>query len=402
MISKEKHEKFISLILFLGSPFLAFPLILRGIYFKSKFYLNLFALLSGVIAYMYIPHIANDKASYFLTYVRFSGYNWSEFLNYLSLDPNVIFNLLLYYSARLGISFQLLFFFFTYFVVGSVLHVFNELTKESSISRKTYFFFFVLLVLSFSMPRLFSGIKFYLGTTLLLLCFYEGILKKNNVRGLVFLFLAVLTHFSVIAFVPVYFAVKFFPDKTRLFRIIFICSFAFLLIPKDIVSNIINSLGLSGGYANKVDVYLENKDFVEEGLRKGTTSTLIVYICSIIWSYGAYLYLIFKAKMKSQLRNIVYLVFAVTNLFYNIPFIFSRYLVFVSILFALLLISESSALKSRKILYVFVFLFFLNFSTDLITMRYNIEKSFFSFDSVTSVSIFMKDKITYLDFLRGK
>ena len=395
-----KNKKILGLIFFIGSPFFSIPIIFNLIYNKTKLGLSLLTLLFGLIGYMYIPHVNNDKARYFLEYINTSNYSFSDFIDNLFLNPNIFYNFSLSFFSASGFSFQVFYFFMTSFVVGGVLYLFYKLLMMSRLSRKDYFVCFILLLLSFSLPNLLSGTKFYLGTVLLLLSFYTGLVQKKKISGLLFLTLSFLTHFSLIIFVPIYFLLKIFPNKTTLFRTVFVLSFIFLLVPKGVIYNFIQTFGFSEAYSNKIDLYLVGEDFVEQGLEKGGASKFIVYLFSILWVYAAYVYLIFKQKLKSEYRNIAYLVFAAINLFYTVSFVFSRYLVLGAMVIALLLISESRFLKTNKYVYLFIFLFALNWTTDLIILRVNIIESFFNIEAITLVTIFMQDQMTLSDLLR--
>ena len=396
MVSKKKELNFINLILFLASPFLALPSILIGIYqSKSKFSLNLFALFMGLTAYMYIPTDTNDKTAYYFTYQSFQNYSWSQFLDYFIIDPNILFNFLLYGSSNLGISFQVLSFLSMYFIVRTVLYIFNNIVREASLNQKIYFISFILIILSFSFKRLFSGFKFHLGVSFLLLSLYEGLFNNNSKKGLLFLFLAVLGHYSLMVFAPVYFMIKYLPKKTTIYRYIFLASFIFLFLSISGILDIAEGLGLPDNYIDRSSKYTDKEDdFVKQGLIKGGFSTLIGFLSSVVWSYVAYLYLIFRTKQKSVLRNIVYLSFAITNLFYSLPFVFSRYLDFLAIIFALLVIYETG--KTLKINYVFILLFSIHLGTDLIIMRYNLYASYIDFEVSTLISILLREYPSYL------
>lgn len=397
MISKKKELNVINIILFLASPFLALPSILIGIYkFKSKFSLNLLALFMGLTAYMYIPTDTNDKTAYYFLYQRFQNYSWSQFLDYFFIDPNILFNFSLYISSKIGLPFQILSFVLTYFIVKTVIYIFDNIIKETSFAQRIYFLSFILIILSFSFKRLYSGFKFHLGVSFLLLSFYEGILNNKNKKGLLFLFLAVLGHYSLMVFAPVYFIIKYLPNKTSIYRSIFLVSLIFLFVQISGYFGLIKTLGLAEGYINKADAYLNNEDVVKQRLMEGGSSSLIRYLSSVIWSYVAYLYLIFRTKQKSVLRNIVYLSFALTNLFYGLPFVFSRYLDFLAIIFALLVTYESRRTSEIRYIFMFILLFLLNLGTDLIIMRYNLYASYIDFEVSTLISILFREYPSYL------
>ena len=395
-----KEDKFAKTVFFIASPFLTLPLTLYGVYKKSRFSILLMVLFFGFLSYLYIPHISNDRASYFEMFIEFQTFDFKNFLIYLAAHnrPDFILHFLIYLTANLGISLQLLLFAITSFTVGVCFHLFNKITQNINFTSRSFFLCFLTVLFSFSLDHLLSGIRFYFGTAWVLLAFYNGLFKRNNFRAILLLIVALFTHFSTALFIPIYFILYYFPRKHNFYKLFFLFSFTALFLSKDIIVSVLSLLDFSGGYATKAELYLEGQDFVEKGISEGSSNYILVYLFSIAWSIYAYFYIIFSIKRKSLFRNLLLLSFGVVNLFYPITNVYSRYLIVIKIIFVLLLIYEYRERQSLKPILITLGLFSLNIVSNFIVMRYNFEVSYFTKYSLSSFFIFLRE-ISPQDFL---
>jgi len=395
-----KEDKFSKSIFFIASPFLTLPALLYGIYNKSRFSIFLLVLVFGFLSYLYIPHISNDRARYFEMFFKFQRFNFSEFVAYLTAHnrPDFILHFLVYLTGKLGLSLQLLLFGVTSFTVGVCFYLFTKITENFDLTKRGFFLCFLMVLFSFSLDHLLSGTRFYFGTAWALLAFYNGLFQGNYLRAILFLIVALFTHFSTALFIPLYFILYYFPRNYNFYKFFFLTSFIAFLLPKDIIGSVLSLLDFSGGYERKAELYLEQQDLIEQGITEGSSNYIIVYFFSIAWSVFAYLYLIFTIKRKSLFRNIIFLFFAAINLFYPVTNVYSRYLIVVKIIFVLLLIYEYRERQSLKPVFITLGLMALNIFSNFIVLRNNIEASYFTKYSLSSVFIFLKE-ITPQDFL---
>lgn len=395
-----KEDKFAKTVFFIASPFLTLPAILYGIYKKSQFSIFLMVLVFGFSSYLYIPHISNDRATYFEMFNRFQGFDFKRFLSYLleTGRPDFILHFFVFLTAKLGASVQLLFFGVTSFTVGVCFYLFNKVTENFNLTNRSFFLCFLIVLFSFSLDHLLSGIRFYFGAAWVLLALYNGLFKGNNFQAILLLIVALFTHFSTALFIPIYFILYYFPGNYNFYKFFFLASFIAFLLPKDIVLSIFRVFDFSGVYATKAELYLEGQDFVQRGIKEGSSNYILVYFFSIVWSIFAYLYLIFTIKRKSLFRNLLFLSFGAVNLFYPFTNIYSRYLIIVKIIFVLLLIYEYRERKSLRPIFITMGLLVLNIVSNLIVLRYNLETSYFTKYSLSWFFIFFRE-ITPQDFL---
>lgn len=374
---------------FLISPILSVPVTLRGVYFKSFSSLILVALTLGLLSYLYIPTISNDKVNYIELYNLCEKYGFDYLIGYLKNGrPDFILHFLVYLFAYFGLSFSWLFFCVTSFTTGVCFYIFNKVGEK--LSSAEYFFGFLLVLFSFSLPDLFSGLRFYFASSFVFLGVYFGLLAKKKFSVLYFI-VAGLIHFSTFLFLGFYIILRLSTKSSRFYRNIFLSSLIFLLIPKSLVLPLFTNLGLDGVFEDKANIYLGETDFIESGISGGSSNYIVVYLMSISWSFFAYLYLLFKKHQESIILNVVYLFFAGINVFYSITTVYSRYLLVVKFLFIILFIFEQSKEKNRWLQSLFLVSLIINIISNIIVMRYNIIESFFNLDILLLLSIVFKN-----------
>lgn len=395
-----QENKLNKTVFFIASPFISLPAILYGIYKKSNYSLILLVVLLGLMSYLYVPNVTNDRARYFELYNEFLYVNFDGFVSYLinSGRSDFLLHLIIFLAAKTAIPVQIIFLGVTIFTVGVWFFIFNKIAEKEKLSRKCYFLCFLLVLFSFSLPDLFSGTRFYFASAFTMLAFYNGIYVKKKYKSIIFLFIALLIHFSSALFIVLYFVLFLFPRKYSLYRIIFLVSLIFLILPKSFVVNLVEVIGLADNYAQKTQLYLQEDDFLETGFKEGSVNNVVVYLMSIGWSFFAYVYLIITIKRKSLLRNMIYLFFGAVNVFYAVPTVYARYLIVLKFVFVLLIIYEVIYYKSLKPMFVTLGLNTVSIIGNIIVLRYIISESYFNYNTLTLFMVFLK-KITPQDFL---
>ena len=395
-----KKNNVINTLAFIISPLFTIPIIFYSIYKKNNYSLSLIVVFIGLLSFLYVPSVTNDRVDYYNMFFQFKDYSLKNFIFYLGLikRPDFIFHFLIFQFSKAGIDIQFLFFIVTSFTVGGSFFIFDKLSAKEKLSRIYYFTGFLLFLFSFSYPHLISGMRQYLGMSFLLLAINDLLFEKKNFRGIVLASVAILTHFSLIIFIPALILLSSFHELNITYRVIFLFSFLFFLIPENLIVDFIMSLNLPEGYNAKIEAYLTGEDFIEQGINRGSSNYLLVYLFSIGWIYPAYIYLIYTIKRKSLIRNYNYLFFSFVNMFYTIPTIFWRYSFFLRIIFVLLIIYE---LKFHKIkpVYIFLCIFFISLLSQIIITRYNLFESYLNEYLISGFLVFLKD-IQPHDFLQ--
>lgn len=388
----------LNLMLFIFSPFLAIPSIIYGVINKSKFSLLLLILMFGLVSYMYVPNFEDDKARYFEIYENYRDGSFMEMFTYFFLSSqDFILQTLFYVASQIDLPAQLVFSTVTIITISFIFFIYYKNINSFENNLKLGLLSFILLICSISYLDLLSGTRFMFATSFVLLSFYLGLVGKKKWPFLL-LFVAIFIHFSTLIFIPVYFALKFLPDKNKIFRLIFIISLIFLILPKSFAISLFEMLGLGGALQEKGKVYLDGNDFMEEGLGD-SFGTIVIFYVSILWIFMGYLYLFLTFKRENLFRNMVFLVGALINIFYATPTIFLRYAIVLKLLFVFMLIYELYRYKKSKAVNIFCIIFSMILTTQIIVTRNNIEKSFMNRDSLLLITIIDKEKMTPDDFI---
>lgn len=384
-----KKGTFESYIIFLLSPFLSIPFIFLQIIRKDKNALFLLSLLMGIISYLYVPHISNDKTRYIERYLEFKHLNFQGFIEHLIFTqrPDFIFESFMFLFSFFNFNINLLFFATTTFTFFTIFFVANRLVSVNE-HHKYFLLMFFLFFLSFSFPHLFSGIRFYLGTAFFLWSMYYMIHRKKLLMA-VFMFIAIQTHFSFIAFVVPLLVLYLLPYKN--YKIFFICSLGFLILPYSVIEQILSSGILPQTISFKTELYLYQETEISENLR------LLDFLRNF-WVYLAFVYLLLRENDKSLYYNINLLFFAIVNVTHILPVVFMRYSIVLKILFILLLLFDFEKNRRKRTLVFFCIFFILAQLIDIYLLRYNFLESFDKEHFFNLYSIFIKN-ITLNDIL---
>lgn len=394
-----KVNNFNKTVFFIIAPFLSLPSILYGIYKKSTFSLGLFVVLLGLLSFLYVPNASDDKAFYYSQYELFKSLDFKSFRMYiLSGQPDFILHFLLYSFVKIGVGIQYFYLFITITTVSVWFYIWNKTSDKNHLSNKQYFLFFVLIIFSFSYPGLFSGTRFYFSNSLLLLGYYFGVIENKRIKGLLIIIFASLTHFSILLFLPIYIVLIIIPHKNIFYKGIFLLSFIFVVTPKGFIVEMLSSLSSSGSYSQKIESYTSVVDFIESGIEE-SENYMIAYVLNIAWSFFAYIYLIATIKRESLFRNLIYINFAIINVFYSITTVHDRYLLIAKALFVFLVIYEAQKNKNNKVVLLTLTFFALSIIGQLIISRNIIEASYFNYHTLSLVFVFLRE-ITPLDFIQ--
>ncbi len=384
-------------------PF-SFPIILKELGYKKKETLVLIAFILALISFTYLPYVTSDKATYYGYYEYYADMSLIEFLNFLIIGrADYVFHFFIYLFSTFNIPFHFLFLIITYTTVFIWYDIFYEIIAKQNIGSKQYIFFFLLLVFSFSVSSLLSGVRFYLAVTISLSGLYRGILKERKINGIILILLSSIIHYGCLIFLPAYFVFVFFKNNHKLFLIIFLVSFTFLALPKEFLLEKFEKLNLIETRQTRIDNYLGNEDLIERGLKTLNTNYLIQYSINMAWIYFAYLYILLTIKRKSMLRDIFYITFAISNLFYASPVIYNRYIILVKSLFILLIINEYYLnYKYKKLIHSIFFVFLLSFFVNIYVIRVPLIKSIFQIENATLPTTLLKKDFQTKDFIEVK
>jgi hypothetical protein len=395
----DKSVKNISrVIVFLLSPFLSIPFIIKGIMEKNKSSVYLLIGVVGFISLMYIPEPSNDRKHYYWLYEYYQNITLGDFIFDLQSKTDFLFYTLIYLAVKINLPLNILCFIVLFLTLNNYYSSFFLLSKKYN-AGKLFALFIFLILFSFQIKGLFSGVRFYMAASFIVRAFAECLNSKNFLKGLPYLILGVFTHFSCAIFVPFYLLYNFFYNKDKLVLYIFLFSFSFMLIPKEFLADkLVSGLGLSGIYEKKVSGYLGEEDYLEESKQIGNFNNYLRLIFNSLWLYVAYYYFILYRKRQSELKNMLFLILSSTNIFFTSSGTYYR-LMFVPIVFFifLLLRDYSQGVNNKKIIYIVFILVSLNFFGNLYAWRNILSKSLVMLESLTGPTMLLKEDIQYHD-----
>jgi|UPI000646C5B6 hypothetical protein len=203
---------------------------------NSYYSLIIISVLIASLNFIYKPAITDDINMYVSMYER---YQLGDYTFIQAFGRDCLVFILFFILAKLGISVSVGFFLISFFTFFNILNsVFYHL-KENNINLKKEYLFYLISILPIYLS--FSGIRFSLGASLIIL----GVILLNHSRkvGFLFLFLALLTHFSLSPFIVLYlFFGKFDFEISKTWKIIILSVFLvffFYIMKQDLKLRII-------------------------------------------------------------------------------------------------------------------------------------------------------------------
>lgn len=362
---KIKKIDALNFLLILGVTPISIFTIFLSILKNSRFSVFLYALLISLISYSYKPFFGYDKTRHFMLYEYVKTLDFSSFTAYIfSFSPDFLFYSLLYFGGKVGLSFHHIVATCTFITIYLMMNILqNNIKNYLDVKTSTFSMFIVslLCVCSIYYLDVLSGIRFYLAASFFLFALHIN--NKYKLFSLIFLFLSIATHYSLLLVLPLYFFVNYL-QKINIFFLKM--SMLLTLILSQFSSQYLDlaeKLGLTGALANKAQSYLS------EGELNETSSMRVLFdIANIAWFYLLELYLIFTKHIKySNYFFIIMVLLVVNNLFILIPEIYTRYALLIRFLLVIFLIQNLKIIDFRIIL-IFCLLLILSMLVQILVI----------------------------------
>lgn len=289
----------IDILLFIFSPLLSIPLIIKGIYLQKKISIILFCMMIGIISLGYIPVQSNDKAYYLGLFNLYQDMPPTDFFEYfLSQKTDIIFYTILYLTSWFGLPFEYFSFLITFITLYLIFSVLLEQSIINEPSKKQAFLFFIITLLALSLPDLISGMRNYLAIALAFYGFNLFVNKNKLIYGCIFIFLSVLTHFSSFLYIPILLIYYIFNRKV--IKYLFVISIGFIFLPKQYLLESLSVFQISDIYSTKANAYLTEDSFLENSINVGNFNNLLRIYFTNLWFYIA---LTFSILNLSKINN---------------------------------------------------------------------------------------------------
>lgn len=365
--SRKVEFNLLTLFTYIVSPFLACPMVLYGMFKRLKSTPFFYALLVSFVSFLYIPPIEWDKARHmdFYDFSKFLSLKEFFVINFES-QPDFLFRFLLYIGANLGIRVHFVFFFVTFITVYLIFKVYFKELNRLNIAHRFTFIFVLLFIFSISYTDIISGLRYTLAISFIFYGYYIGLIDKKK-SALLWLALGLITHFSVVLFVMLYFCIPFLNKaKYKWLKIGLILSMLFLLIPEQSMLVFFKSIGLGGAVDEKINSYLDKTALAEEN----SFAIKVINFFNIAWVFVLNIILLIKKEnKKSTYVNIIIILLIATNIFVSFSVIYNRYNLFLKLFLVLFLLREylnNNKFKTPLLFVVFLFIVYFN---QIIVMR---------------------------------
>lgn len=390
--TKFKQTSLFNILLFLFSPLLSLPFLFLGIYKQNKVSLILLLVFAALITYQLVPGESKDLYQFYRFYNHSLNFSFSEFIDVLFNKPDFVVYTGIYIFACLGLSGQLLFSIFTFITLYLIYNVYYKFVQDKNISSSFYLLGIIIIFMSFELLGLYSGIRNLLGAAITINAFYIGHFEKRKLVGFLLLLLAILTHFSMVLFVPIYLFGVIWPLSRKFGLSIYLISFFFLFISKQNLFDFAMLLPLPESYGAKLEPYLLGLDFLEKGFVE-SKSVKVSFLIRISWIYFAHAYILLTYNRKSPYRFIVILLLCLLNFFSMTSDILIRLTYFIQPMFIYLMFYEFKY-KYNKWLIVFFFLLIIpSFIVNLLVYREYFIDSLFNINFLTLFGILLKSVV---------
>lgn len=206
------------------------------------------------------------------------------------------------------------------------------------------FVLFIMLFLTIDFFKFSSGIRYGLASYLFAIALLQDVFDKRKNYWL--LILAVLVHYSFIAFLPI----AFFWERmsNRNVQKLFYSSFVFLFFGTEILTLLFDGLLY---FFPDTEMLIKANDYVggywgKEYLESRTIRNIILNNMRYVPYYLLVAYFILK-KGSSDFRKITLILFSISNLVFSFPNLFGRFITLAGFLGLIVFITEYKKTKWR-------------------------------------------------------
>tara|TARA_Y100001968_G_C19424620_1_gene753632 strand:- start:510 stop:1700 length:1191 start_codon:yes stop_codon:yes gene_type:complete len=391
-------------LLFLFSPVLSIPLVLRDIYHNRNSGYILAGLGFLLLSYFFVPGVNGDKAYYFHLYDFFSEKSFSEANFYIrtQMEDYTLYYFILAFS-HLGISFSMLSGLVTATNLAIFFYIFRESVIENQLSKFSVLLFFLILIFSLSLPHLFSGIRFYFGSSFVVLGLYLSLVKNKEIKGLTFLLFASTIHYSTFIFFILTFIYILFRKKLVALKILYLTSFIFLILPTDFYSyplSLLVDFDIDLLYIQKYLGYVIENEF------EITNQGHAIYLF-FARDLGYYLITIYALLSINRIDNkwfsVLLMALILANITFYLPYLFNRYVLIVFLIFVFILINDLKKFKYSSFFTLsFLMLSIISTSLDILIQRDRFAESYLKTSMLTLPTMIPEDPTNGKVFDKGR
>lgn len=261
MISRKILSSNLLLLLFIICPIFALPFAINMVFNKKKWAVFILSLFMGLCAILWPP--TGDLYRHSISYFEYRQMTLPCFVNELKMHPDFIFHILSFVFAKIGLNFEILRFLFVFICYNIIFYIFYDSVKCKKIGYHNLIFTcFYFSVMFFSIVQ---GLRFATAVYIFIYGSYIYLINTNN-KGLIYLILSFLIHFSIFPLSVLVILIKVGLNINR--TSMFILFFVILFLANDVVLKfILNLLPISDIFRLRLESYLFgywNVEFLED------------------------------------------------------------------------------------------------------------------------------------------
>ena len=386
-----------SSLVFILSPFLATYFILKDIYHNRVGGYIWFVILFSLLSYLYIPGDNGDKSYYIHLYDYFSSISLHQAVAYIDKEmADYIFFYIIMAFAGIGVSFSVLSGIVTGITLGIIVTIYRRTIAEANLSKFMTLVLFMSLIGAISLLSIFSGMRFYLSVSFVILGFYYCIVEDKKTVGLIALLFAVTIHFSAITFLLAALLYLVFNKPPLVLKIAYLLSFYFVFVSP--LALLAPFMGIESIYAAKFLGYTGGKEF--EITNSGHAIFLFI---NKLWYFLFTLFAFLNLRHnRDGWFQVLLIVLIVANVTYLFPWVFNRYAYVALVVFVFVLVENY---RVHRFNYFFITSYFIlsmmTTSLDILVDRNHFRDSFVRMYALTLPTILATDPLEGKQFTKG-
>jgi hypothetical protein len=298
--------------------------------------------------------------------------------------------------ASVGVSFSMLSGIVTGSTLGIIVTIYRRTIAGAKLSKLMTLVLFMSLIGAISLLSIFSGMRFYLSLSFVILGFYYCIVEDKKTAGLIALLFAATIHFSAITFFLAAFLYLVFNRKCLVLKIAYLLSFYFVFAPP--LELLAPFVGVDSIYAAKLLGYTGGKEF--EITNSGHAIFLFVNkIWYFLFTFFAFLNL---RRNRDGWFQVLLILLTIANVTYLFPWVFNRFAYITLVVFVFVLVQNY---RVHRFNYFFITSYFIlsmtTTSLDILVDRNHLRDSFVRMYALTLSTILATDPLEGKQFTKG-
>ena len=239
-------------VLLLLYPILSLPKIINEIY-KGRYYsLHYLSFFMGLVAYLFAP--TGDTYEYYKDYLKYQTISFSDYIGILQFD--IVHETILYFFARCNIYFGFFRFFIAFICYELIFSVYKTVIRETNIgfnnTGRFWVFLFFFFVVGFA--TFLRGIRFNFALAIFFYGYCCMFYNKRLLRGILFMLITALTHYSLIPIVIPTVLIYYLPFNVKK-KTVFLLLVILYVLSSTLLVSVIEMMKLGVELKERLDFY---------------------------------------------------------------------------------------------------------------------------------------------------